>query len=199
MGSAGSRTRRARIASRALDVALVLLGGALGTAARVVAGWVVGAWLGNQLPYDTLLVNVTGAYVLGLLAGLVPAAVRHRHPHWLVWAVGFLGAYTTFSSLAYGSVVLLRAGRTLDGLLYPLGSLALGVLAVGAGDLTGAWLQRRRAARNVARGMHMRATAPSEHTHGAAHTALAEAEAWAEDLLEDTEVPDDERAQRLQR
>jgi CrcB protein len=134
---------RAIIAGKALEVALVVLGGALGTTARVLAGWAVDAWLGHGLPYDILLVNVTGAYLLGALAGLVPASVRHQHPHWLVWAVGFLGAYTTFSSLAYGSVALLRAGRTLDGLLYPLGSLALGMLATGLGDLTGAWVQRQ--------------------------------------------------------
>ncbi|HEV7129440.1 MAG TPA: hypothetical protein VGN32_18540, partial [Ktedonobacterales bacterium] len=48
-----------------------------------------------------------------------------------VLASGFLGGFTTFSSLAYGSVALLRAGRTLDGLLYPLG------------DLTGAWVRRQ--------------------------------------------------------
>lgn len=131
--------------AKLLDVALIMLGGALGTAARVGASWAVERWLGNTLPYDILLVNVSGSFLLGALAGLVPAQARHQHPHWLVGGIGFLGAYTTFSSLAYGSVRLLEAEQVTAGLLYPLGSVALGVAAVGSGDLMGAWVARRRA------------------------------------------------------
>lgn len=165
---------------KALDVALILLGGALGTAARVGASWAAGRWLGHLLPaaiLDILLVNVSGSFLLGVLAGVVPAEARHRHPHWLVGSIGFLGAYTTFSSLAYGSVELLRAGQTAVGLLYPLGSLALGVAAVGLGDLVGVWMTRRRDIE-----MNGSGDAPLGRSE-----RLAEVDEWAEGLLDDNE------------
>lgn len=164
--------------AKALDMALIVVGGALGTAARVGASLAVGRWLGNALPYDILLANVSGSFLLGALAGLVPAETRHRHPHWLVGGIGFLGSYTTFSSLAYGSVRLLTAGQVTAGLLYPLGSVALGVMAVGLGDLTGAWMARRRT------------NAGGDHRHASATTDTIEAvEEWAEGLLDDDAAP----------
>lgn len=67
-----------------------------------------------------------------------------RHPHRLVGVVGFLGAYTTFSGLARGSVQLFDSGRLLSGVLYPLASVAIGLISVSAGDRAGALLLRRR-------------------------------------------------------
>ena len=141
---------------KALDVALILLGGALGTAARVGASWAAGRWLGHLLPaaiLDILLVNVSGSFLLGVLAGVVPAEARHRHPHWLVGSIGFLGAYTTFSSLA------------------------LGVAAVGLGDLVGVWMTRRRDIE-----MNGSGDAPLGRSE-----RLAEVDEWAEGLLDDNE------------
>ncbi|HEY7832750.1 MAG TPA: CrcB family protein [Ktedonobacterales bacterium] len=167
--------------AKSADAAMIIVGGALGTAARVAASWAVGRWLGHALPYDILLVNVSGSFVLGALAGLVPTEVRHRHPHWLIGGIGFLGAYTTFSSLAYGSVQLLAAGQTAAGVLYPLGSVALGVAAVGLGDLAGVWLaNRRRAADQASTFASGREAQPDAHP---AETIEA-VEAWAERLLD---------------
>lgn len=178
---ANARRAMVWLRAKAPDAALIVLGGALGTAARVGAGWVVERWLGHVVPgaiAEILLVNVSGSFVLGILAGVVPVAMRHRHPHWLVGGIGFLGAYTTFSSLAYGSVQLLRSGQTAAGLLYPLGSLALGVVAVGLGDLLGASIARQRP----------HGAAPPHNDPGPEPIAtILDAEAWAEDLLHASE------------
>ena len=177
--------------AKAADVALIVLGGALGTAARVAASWAVDRWLGHTLPYDILLVNVSGAFVLGVLAGVIPARTRHRHPHWLIGGIGFLGAYTTFSSLAYGSVQLLAAGQTTAGLLYPLGSVALGVAAVGLGDVAGTWIARRRRVHEAVGGDASAAPATTGQRtldeRARPTDTLNAVEAWAERLLEDAE------------
>jgi CrcB protein len=120
---------------------LILAGaGSLGAVTRHGIHTVARQVARTHVPMGTLAINVVGAFAIGIVLGWPGGAHSTLRT---VLASGFLGAYTTFSSLAYGSVALLRAGRTLDGLLYPLGSLALGVLAVGLGDLTGAWVRRQ--------------------------------------------------------
>jgi CrcB protein len=125
---------------------LILAGaGSLGAVTRHGIHTVARQVARTHVPMGTLAINVVGAFAIGIVLGWPGGAHSTLRT---VLASGFLGEFTTFSSLAYGSVALLRAGRTLDGLLYPLGSLALGslalgVLAVGLGDLTGAWVRRQ--------------------------------------------------------
>lgn len=83
------------------DVALVALGGALGALARFATSTALPR---QEFPWATLLVNLTGSFVLGLLmmdAGL-------EHPTRLALAVGFLGAFTTLSTYSFETVDLLR-------------------------------------------------------------------------------------------
>lgn len=88
----------------------IALGGALGAVGRyALAGW-VHAWLGSSFPWGTLVVNVAGSTLLGLVLGTldqVPVSVAAR----AFVTIGVLGAFTTFSTFSYESVALLRDGE----------------------------------------------------------------------------------------
>jgi fluoride exporter len=90
--------------------ALVCLGGAVGTGARYLLGGLAIRWFGGEFPYGTLLVNVIGSFLIGLVqelalgAAVVPENVR------VVMAVGLLGGFTTYSAFAYESMRLAAAG-----------------------------------------------------------------------------------------
>lgn len=116
---------------------LISAGAILGANARYWLGdWAAQKW-GANFPYGTLLINVTGSLLLGIFLTL--ATERFLiDPRWrLLFAVGFLGAYTTFSTFTYESFNLLFKGQWLLGLTNLLGSTILGVIAVGLGVYLG--------------------------------------------------------------
>jgi len=116
----------------------VALGGSLGALFRyAVSGWIQ-QLAGGLFPWGTLFVNVLGSFLLGVLYEVAMRAVVP--PEWrLFWAVGVLGAFTTFSTFSYETLGMLREGATLPALLYGLGSPVLGVGAA----LVGVWLGGR--------------------------------------------------------
>jgi CrcB protein len=121
-----------------MDKYLIIGAGAfLGANARyLLGGWVAQKW-GAAFPYGTLLINVTGSFILGLFLALT---TEHYllDPRWrLFFAIGFLGAYTTFSTYTYESTQLLLSGSWGPGLLNLLGSNLLGVLAAVLGIVLG--------------------------------------------------------------
>ena len=85
--------------------ALVCLGGAVGTGLRYLTGMLAVHWLGASFPYGTLAVNLSGAFLIGLLqqfaSGLIPEGAR------LFLVVGLLGGMTTYSAFAYETVRLM--------------------------------------------------------------------------------------------
>ncbi len=95
-------------------------------------------WLekgGSNFPYGTLFANLTGAFVIGFVSMFT---AKHTIPieiHKLI-LVGFLGAYTTFSSYILDSVNLFRSNRTSTGFFYWLGSPILGFIFVELGILS---------------------------------------------------------------
>lgn len=116
-----------------MTLVLIAVGGAAGTVARyLVQGW-VGDFTKGQLPWGTLIVNVSGSFVLGLVfalaidRALLPTELR------LPLMVGFLGAYTTFSTLMLESWRLVEDGALMTALVNIVGSSLLGLLAVFAG------------------------------------------------------------------
>jgi CrcB protein len=116
---------------------LISAGAILGANARYWFGdWAAQKW-GTAFPAGTLIINLTGSFLLGLFMTL--ATERFMiDPRWrLFFAVGFLGAYTTFSTYTYESFNLLSKGQWIPGLLNLLGSSVLGVLAVGLGVYIG--------------------------------------------------------------
>jgi fluoride exporter len=118
-------------------IILISTGAMLGANARYWLGiWAGQKWEGTY-PIGTLLINVTGCLFLGLImtmtSGMDPAAYRVR----FLFAVGFLGAYTTFSTFTFESFNLLFEGAWMSGMFNLIGSMVLGVLAVGLGIWVG--------------------------------------------------------------
>ena len=110
----------------------IALGGASGAVARyVLANWIHQLWEGH-VPVGTLLVNVLGSFGIGLVFVL---AVEKElvHPDWRgVLMIGFLGAFTTFSTFSLETVNLLESGHLFQALGYMLASVSLCVLAAGS-------------------------------------------------------------------
>jgi protein CrcB len=124
--------------------AAVLIGGFCGASTRYLLSSGMQAWLGKGWPYDILLINITGALLLALVTTLADDTVLIGPTRRLFINVGFLGAYTTFSSLVLGDMLLLGQGQWLPALLYLMGSFVGGVLAVWLGDWLGQWYLRVR-------------------------------------------------------
>ena len=121
----------------------VLCGGFCGTVTRYLLSMLVQNWLGKGWPFDIFLINITGAFVLAFVTTLADATFLIGPTRRVFINVGFLGAYTTFSSLALGDVLLFNSGRWLAGVLYLLLSLLGGILVVLAGDASGRWCIRK--------------------------------------------------------
>jgi len=117
----------------------VLSGGFCGTITRYeVSAFVVG-WLGKGWPYDLLVINITGALLLAFVTTLADGTLLVGPTRRLFINVGFLGAYTTFSSFALNSDLLLKSGEWFPAFLYVALSIIGGVLAVLLGDWMGLW------------------------------------------------------------
>ncbi|MBI5017876.1 MAG: fluoride efflux transporter CrcB [Deltaproteobacteria bacterium] len=110
------------------------LGGFLGANARFVATNLARKLLGIGFPYGTFAINVTGSFLLGVILTLLgQRALPHSNEIRLAVAVGFLGAYTTFSTFEFECHALLEDGEWALALLNMFGSLFLGLLAVRLG------------------------------------------------------------------
>ncbi len=118
-------------------MALVAMGGALGAVTRLLVARSVTNWLGADFPYGTMLINLSGSFILGLFLTSYEAVLAERPGYALFFAVGFLGAYTTFSTWTYESAALIRHGSPSSALLNLFGSLLLGMVAVYAGIACG--------------------------------------------------------------
>jgi len=110
----------------------IAIGGATGAVSRYLIGaWVHSLWEG-RLPLGTLLVNAAGSLGIGVIYVLIERQILH--PDWRgVLMVGFLGAFTTFSTFSLESITLLEAGHVGDALFYMLASGILCVAMAGAG------------------------------------------------------------------
>ncbi|MCC4248154.1 MULTISPECIES: fluoride efflux transporter FluC [Microbacterium] len=108
-------------------VAVVAAGG-VGAALRFAFDTVVRAWTGERYPWGILVVNLTGAFVLGLLTPLVVDEAWR----WIV-GTGLLGGYTTFSAVAVTTALLAEEGRTRAATSYAVASFVGSVLAAALG------------------------------------------------------------------
>lgn len=112
------------------------LGGFLGANARYLLGLWVATRLGTTFPYGTFVINVTGSFVLGLIMGLLDAHILAPAVR-LSLAIGFVGAYTTFSTWTYETMRLLEDGSWELAFANVFGSLLVGMLAVIGGLAAG--------------------------------------------------------------
>lgn len=109
------------------------LGGFLGANARFYLGRLITHILGTTFPWATGIVNLSGAFLIGIVATLFADRLTDHEATRLFLIVGLLGGYTTFSSYTLESVALLQEGRILPALGYVIGSNVLGLLACAAG------------------------------------------------------------------
>ena len=114
---------------------LVAIGGALGALSRYAIDRAVIAVIGPTV-LGIFLINITGSFILGVFAAAYDANEWSASTRFLI-AVGFLGSYTTFSTLTVASVQLAQDGDFTRAALNIIGSVALGLAAAFAGILLG--------------------------------------------------------------
>ena len=115
-----------------MTLLVVGLGGALGAISRYLAsGWVQDL-AGGFFPWGTFAVNIGGSLVLGFVLVWLQATVSSAELRQFI-AIGFLGSFTTFSTFSYEALAMVRDGEWWRAGGYTVGSVALGLLAVGVG------------------------------------------------------------------
>jgi CrcB protein len=120
---------------------LVGLGGFLGTVARYgVGGFVARLRGGGTFPLETLVINVTGCLVLGVLAGLSETRGVFTGTTRAFLFIGVLGGFTTFSTFGYETFQLVRDGQWHGAALSLMLQVGLGLGAVWAGDTLARWI-----------------------------------------------------------
>jgi fluoride exporter len=117
---------------------LVALGATVGTPARFFVSGVVARRFGETFPWGTLVVNVSGCLVMGVMAAFAKThGLSSESAAWLLAATGFLGSYTTVSSFALQTRALVRDGEHRSAVGYVLLSLVLCLLALSIGFAAG--------------------------------------------------------------
>jgi fluoride exporter len=116
------------------------LGGFLGANARYLLGGFVADRWGTIFPWATFVINISGSFVLGFFLGFAQDRPWIQ-PTWrLLFAVGFVGAYTTFSTFTYESIRLIQDGEFLLATANMIGSVMAGGAAAIAGIALGNWI-----------------------------------------------------------
>jgi CrcB protein len=114
---------------------LIAFGGAFGSMARYWLGSAIANRLGTRFPFGTLFINLTACAVIGFSLTLL---TRHAgiNAGWrFVGPVGFIGAFSTFSTLEWETLSAMRNGAILMAALYAIGSFILGFAAVWGGSM----------------------------------------------------------------
>ena len=115
-----------------LNLLLVGVGGVFGGLFRFQLGKVVSQKANTIFPIATFLINISGAFLLGLLTGIEPV-----NRVYLLLGDGFCGAYTTFSTFMYEGLHLVQKSEQLNAVLYVLGTLFGGVTGYVCGLVIG--------------------------------------------------------------
>lgn len=113
----------------------IAVGGAFGSIARYWVGSTVASRLGTKFPYGTFVINLTACAMIGFSLTFL-AKRTGLNPAWrFLVPIGFIGAYSTFSTYEWETLSTLRSGAFLEASLYAFGSLILGLVATWLGVL----------------------------------------------------------------
>jgi fluoride exporter len=120
-----------------LKYLMVGIGGGLGSILRFWLGSYIGSRMGTRFPYGTLVINITGSFLIGLVFAFLTARTLWS-PNWrYLIPIGFIGGCTTFSAFELETLRTIQDGRIGLGLLYVAASVVVGFAAVWAGMMAG--------------------------------------------------------------
>jgi len=115
------------------QIMAIAIGGALGAVSRYLVIGLVTDWLGKGFPYGTLLVNVIGSFLIGILYVVIVQKMHVSPELKSIMVVGFLGAFTTFSTFSLEAFNFINEGLVLNAITYILSSVILCIISVWAG------------------------------------------------------------------
>lgn len=113
--------------------ALVALGGAGGASLRFYISQLILNNLGKGFPFATLTVNISGSLIMGVLYGLIQQGIIEVSVYRTLIGIGFLGAFTTFSTFSLDTLLLLQQGDLLKASLNILLNVSLCIFAAAIG------------------------------------------------------------------
>lgn len=119
-----------------LKYVVVGIGGFLGAIARYALGTYIGSRYGVRFPLGTFIINVSGSFLIGLILTLLARTTASAYWRYLI-PIGFIGAYTTFSTFEYETLRAMQDGQLMTGFLNVALSLVIGFIAVWAGAVIG--------------------------------------------------------------
>jgi CrcB protein len=124
-----------RIGSNLQKYLLIAFGGALGSMARYWLGSTIAARVGTKIPYGTFIINMLACACIGFSITLITRRVG-LNPAWrFLVPIGFVGAFSTFSTYEWETFSTIRRGELLFAVLYASGSLILGFISVWCGSM----------------------------------------------------------------
>ncbi|MCC6981808.1 MAG: fluoride efflux transporter CrcB [Bauldia sp.] len=116
-----------------LNILAIALGGAVGSVLRHLVGVLALRSFGPGFPIGTMAINVTGSFVMGVVAALFALRWSASESARLLVTTGFLGGYTTFSAFSLDVAVLWERGEVAPAIFYAAGSVIISILALFAG------------------------------------------------------------------
>lgn len=118
-----------------MKIFLIGLGGFIGALARFYTSKWVNLLIGHRIPFGTMTVNVLGSFIMGLVVTLSVEKMVVSEDIRMLIGVGFLGAFTTFSTFSVESIYLVEEGSYLPAFVYISGNLLLSIFAAFLGIL----------------------------------------------------------------